>query len=360
MAKISTKYIAIVIAVILIGAAFAGGFYASQATNPNSNKKTVTVQDSADRYVEVPYPVESIVVLWNNPPEVIKALGAVDRIVGIDVATKADVDKGLYPELVNTPVIGSYDEPNYESIAKLNPDVVIMLSSYAPLPNEVQSQLSAFGIAVVALDFFRTDVYYREVATLGFMLGLDNKATELTTFLKNTTDMITERVSTIPDNQRKTVYFEGAADYGTYGGAGYGCGIPGMIVAGGGIDLYPEISAQYFEADPEDVAKRNPDFIFKGQSAGYYLTNNTQFETVRNSILARPELKQTTAVKNGDVYTISFDVSGGARKIFGPMFIAKTLYPELFKDFNPEDVLKEYIETYLGRPWQGVYLYPAV
>jgi iron complex transport system substrate-binding protein len=355
------KYLAIIIAAILIISAFVGGYYASQAgANSPNGKQTVTVQDSADRYVEVPYPVESIVVLWNNPPEVIKALGAVDRIVGIDAATKADVDKGLYPELVNTPVIGTYDEPNYEAIAKLDPDVVIMLSSNSPLPSEVASQLSSFGIAVVGLDFFRTDVYYREVATLGFMLNLEDKASELTSFLKETTDMITERVSTLSQDKLKTVYFEGAAEYGTYGGAGYGCGIPGMIVAGGGIDLYPEISAQYFEADPEDVAQRNPDFIFKGQSAGYYLTNNTQFETVRNTILARPELAHTTAVKNGDVYTISFDVSGGARKIFGPMFIAKTLYPELFTDFNPEDVLHEYIETYLGRPWQGVYEYPAV
>mgnify|MGYP005852533691 CR=1 FL=1 len=360
MAKISTKYIAIVIAVSLIGAAFAGGYFASQAANPNSNKKTVTVQDSADRYVEVPYPVKSIVVLWNNPPEILKCLDAVDRIVGIDAATKADVDKGLYPELVDTPVIGSYDEPNYEAIAQLNPDVVIMTTSNSPLPSEVASQLSSFGIAVVGLDFYRTDVFYREVTTLGFMLNLEDKAADLTAFLKETTDMITERVNTIPDSERKTVYFEGAADYGTYGGAGYGCGIPGMIVAGGGIDLYPEISAQYFEADPEDVAQRNPDFIFKGQSAGYFLTNNTEFQVVRSAIVSRPELKQTTAVKNDDVYVLSFAVSGGARKIFGPMYIAKTLYPELFTDFNPDLVLKEYLEDYRGLQWQGVYQYPAV
>jgi iron complex transport system substrate-binding protein len=356
---IKTKYLAVLISVILVVSAFVGGYYASQATANTEQKKTVTIQDSADRYVEVPYPVEKIVVLWNNPPEVIKALGAIDRIVGIDEATKADVAKGYYPELVNTPVIGSRDEPNYEAIANLHPDVVITTSSSAPLPSEVQEHLSSFGITVVGLDFFRTDVYYREVKTLGFMLGLDNKAAELTVFLKNTTDMVTQRVSTIPDEQRKTVYFEGAADYGTYGGAGYGCGIPGMIRAGGGIDIYPTVSAQYFETDPETVAEKNPDFIFKGQSAGYYLTNTTQFETVRNTILARPELSQTKAIKNGDVYTISFDVSGGARKIFGPMYIAKTLYPDLFKDFNPDQVLQQYLETYLGRSWQGVYEYPA-
>lgn len=359
MAKISKTTLIIIISIILIVSAFAGGFLASQATAGTANKNTVTVQDSADRYVEVPYPVESIVVLWDNPTEVVAALGAVDRIVGIDTATKDDVDAGLYPALTNVEVIGSYDEPNYEKIAELNPDVVIMLSSYAPLPDEVASQLEPFGIAVVALDFYRTDVYFREVTTLGFMLGLDDKATQYTNFLKDTTDMVNEKLSTLSDSERKTVYFEGAADYGTYGGAGYGCGIPGMIIAGGGVDLYPEIIAESFEVDPEDVAMRNPDVIMKGQSAGYFLTDDTQFKEVYNTIVNRPELAGTTAVKNGDVYVVSFDVTGGARKIFGPMYIAKTLYPELFADFNPDVVLQEYLENYLGRDWQGVYLYTA-
>lgn len=136
--KNSAKYFSVVIAVVLICAAFAGGYFISQTTANQSTQKTVTVLDSANRYVTVNYPVEKIVVLWNNPTEELKALGAIDRIVGIDTETKAQVDQGLYPELANTPVVGSSDEPNYEEIGKLKPDVVIMLSSYPPLPDEVQ------------------------------------------------------------------------------------------------------------------------------------------------------------------------------------------------------------------------------
>ena len=112
-----------------------------EVDNSMDYKESVTIQDSADRYVEVSYPVERIVVLWDNPTEVLKALGAADRTVGIDIATKNWVDKGLYPELKDIPVVGSWDEPNYEKIAELEPDAVIMLSSYPPLPDEVQKQL---------------------------------------------------------------------------------------------------------------------------------------------------------------------------------------------------------------------------
>lgn len=325
----------------------------------DNERKTVTVQDSADRYVEVPYPIERIVVLWDNPTEVVQALGAIERIVGIDVATKDLVNQGLYPELQDIPVVGSWDEPNYEIIAGLEPDVVIMLSSYPPLPDEVQKQLEPFGIAVVGLDFYRTEVYFREVTTLGFMLGLEERAADYIAFYKETLDMIASRLGEIPDSERKLVYFEAAADYRTYGGGGYGAGIPDMVRAGGGIDLYPEITAVTFEVDPEDIGNRNPDVIFKGQPAGYFITDESDFKSIRDSIAARPELAGTKAVTNGDVYVISFDVTGGARKIFGPMFLAKILYPDRFTDLDPEAILREYLETYLGRSWQGLYVYPG-
>jgi len=203
-------------------------------------------------------------------------------------------------------------------------------------------------------------VYFREVATLGFILGLEEEAAGYSSFYRDILDMISSRISEIPEEERKLVYFEAAADYKTYGGAGYGCGVPAMIRAGGGIDLYPEITSQAFEADPEDIAQRNPDFIFKGQTEGYFLTDDTLFKSVHDSIISRPELAGTKAVANGDVYVISFDVTGGARKIFGPMFLAKILYPDRFADFDPESVLKEYLETYLGRTWKGVYVYPGL
>ena len=359
--KSVNKTIIIVAIIGLVIASFGGGYVLSQqsASTKTSQKQTITVQDSADRYVEVPFPVESVVVLWDNPAEELKALGAIDRIVGIDTATKAEVDEGLYPELQNIPVVGSWDEPNYEAIAELKPDVVIMLSSYAPYPDEVQEQLSSFDIAVVGLDFYRTDVFEREIKTLGFMLDLEDEADGYLAFFQDTMEMISERLSDLSDADKKTVYFEAAADYVSYGGADYGAGIPGMIRQGGGIDLYPEISPYTFEVDPEDVAQRNPDVIIKGQPVGYFLTNETEFEAIYNSLLSRTELSGTTAVTTDNVYVLSFDVTGGARKMFGPMFLAKMMYPELFEDFNPELELKEYLETYLGRTWQGVYVYPG-
>ncbi|MCW4023247.1 MAG: ABC transporter substrate-binding protein [Candidatus Bathyarchaeota archaeon] len=362
--KTGNKIIVLVAIICVAVASFGGGYIFSQPNTtvdiPSEEKQTVTVQDTADRYVEVPYPVETIVVLWTTPTEELKALGAIDRIVGIDANSKANVDKGLYPELENVAVVGSYDEPNYEAIAELDPDVVIMLSSYAPYPDEVQEQLDPFGIAVVALDFYRTEVFYRELRTLGFMLDLETETEDYIAFFQDKVDMINERIADLTDENKKTVYFEAAADYMSYGGADYGCGIPLMITSLGGRYIYPELSPYTFEIDPEDLAQRNPDVIIKLHNDGYFLTNTTEFETTYNAMVSRPELQSTTAVTTDNVYVISVDVTGGARKLIGAMFIPKLLYPELFEDFDPMQLLQDYMETYLDRPWQGEYLYPAI
>lgn len=329
------------------------------ASDLGNNSDTITVIDSAGRSVEVPFPVESVVVLWSNPAKEMRALGAVDRIVGMDQSTKDEVDKGTLPELSDVTVVGTQEEPNYEKIAELKPDVVIALSAgYPPEPDEIQSKLEPFGIPAVGLDFYRTEVWFDEVEKLGRMLDKEAEAQEYMDFFQGYFDQINETLATIPPEERKNVYFEGAKRYQTYGGAGYGSGIPNMVRAAGGKDLYPDREELAFEVNPEDVAQRNPDVIFKGTSLGFKAQNDTEFKALREEIMSRPELASTNAVENGQVYVISFDVAGGAGKKFGPVYLARALYPEKFQELDPLAFYKEYLEKFQGLEYQGVYFYP--
>lgn len=321
---------------------------------------SITVFDSAGRTVELPYPIQKVVVLWSNPAEEMIVLGAEDRIIGVDKSAKDKADSGIYPSLKGIPSVGSNDEPNYEKIAELKPDVVIMLSSYPPLPDEVAAKLEPFGIPVVALDFYRVEVWSDEILVLGSMLGLEEKADAFLSFMNNPQAMITERISVIPEQDRPTVYFEGAKDYQSYGGAGYGGGLPGVIRAVGAKYLFNDREEVSFDADPEEVASRNPDVILKGVSLGYSEQNTTGFAEIYDTVMAREELQSTTAIKEHKVWVISWDVAGGARKKFGPMFIAKMLYPDMFADFNPSEYYNRYLTEYLKIPAKGVVIYPAI
>jgi len=329
------------------------------ASDTNGTSKTITIVDSANRTVEVPYPVESVVVLWSNPAKEMRAIGAVERIIGMDQSTKDEVDKGTLPELANVPVVGTQEEPNYEKIAELKPDVVICLSAgYPPEPDEIQTKLEPFGIKVVGLDFYRTEVWFDEIEKLGMILDKEYEAAEYADFFHRYYSQIDEVVASIPDGEKKSVYFEGDKRYQTYGGAGYGSGIPNMVRAAGGRDLYPEREEMAFEVNPEDVAQRNPDVIFKGTTLGWNAKNDIEFKNLRDEIMNRTELASTKAVENGQVYVISFDVAGGAGKKFGPVFLAKTLYPEKFPLLDPMAFYREYLEKFQGLEYEGVYIYP--
>lgn len=351
----------IVLSILALNLAFTGCVSQSAPEGPEmgGEEKLITVQDSAGRYVEVRQPIESVVILWPNPAEELRSLGAADRIVGIDTETRKKVDSGFFPELEDVPVVGSWDEPDYEKIAELNPDVVIMLSSYPPLPDEVQEKLAPFGIAVVGLDFYRVEDWEREVRTLGFMLDAEEETDKYIHFFTDEWALVKERTGEVSDGEKKKVYFEGLETYQSYGGADYGCGIPGMVRAAGGIDLFPELSAYAFEVDPEEVANRNPDIIIKGTSEGYFANGSAEFEAVRKELAGRPELAGTNAAVNGDVYVISWDISAGARKKFGPMFLAKALYPEKFEDYDPDLIIRQYLEEYQGMKPEGTYFYPG-
>jgi iron complex transport system substrate-binding protein len=336
--------------------------FVEASSENSSDRSTITIIDSSGRTVKLPYPIESVVALNSNVPEEMIALGASDKISGIDIDAKKKVDLGLYSQLKDVPVIGSYDDPNYELIAQLKPDVVIQWTSWPPLPDEVAQKLEPFGIPVVALDLYRMEIYTSEVELLGKMLGKEEKAREYISFILDQYDAINETLLQIQESDRKTVYFEGVNYYETYGGADYGCGVPGMIRAGGGKDLYSDQKPYYFTANPEDVAKRNPDIIFKGISdpQGYFMENDSILKDLSNNVSGRVELANTNAVKDGHVYAVSFDATAGLRKKFGPLFIAKALYPEKFQDLDPEAFLLKYLEDYLGISPQGHYIYPPL
>ena len=44
----------------------------------------------------------------------------------------------------------------------------------------------------------------------------------------------------------------------------------------------------------------------------------------------------------------------------GTAYMAKILYPELFKDVDPEAILKEYFDKWQGIPYLVVYIYPSL
>ena len=86
---------------------------------------------------------------------------------------------------------------------------------------------------------------------------------------------------------------------------------------------------------------------------------------IRDEINGRPELQNTSAVKAGEVYVITWDSTRGAARFYFCLgYLAKLFHPQLFEDLDPRGTYQEYLSTYQGLDLdltsQGVFAYPEV
>ena len=118
----------------LVGAAILVGGWAQAAG-------TVSVTDSRGVKVELAQPPQRIVSLLPSLTESVCALGACNRLVGVDRYSN-------WPAHVKTvPMVGGGLDPNIESIVALKPDVVL-----ASVASRAVGRMEALGLKVVALE----------------------------------------------------------------------------------------------------------------------------------------------------------------------------------------------------------------
>ncbi|TLM72406.1 MAG: ABC transporter substrate-binding protein, partial [Actinobacteria bacterium] len=122
----------------------------------------VTITDDASRTVTVPAKPERVVSLAPANTEIVCALGAIDRLVG--VTTFCDYP----PEVAEIAKVGDFAQPNVEAIAAADPDVVFATSG---VQADVVSKLEEAGAVVVVVDPQSLEGLYRSVVDVAVVLG---------------------------------------------------------------------------------------------------------------------------------------------------------------------------------------------
>lgn len=121
------------------------------------------------------------------------------------------------------------------------------------------------------------------------------------------------------------------------------------------------------DVDPEFVVIENPKFIFKGVSSwdsGYDVDDPTKMAAYHEQVTNRTELANVDAVKDNNVYGMSFWVlSGAGNNIIGTAYLAKLFHPDLFKDIDPEVIHQEYVDKFCRIDYDveknGTFVYPS-
>ena len=310
---------------------------------------SIVIEDAFGREISVDLPVQRIVVLNSDVLEVLRSLGAQNLVKG--VYSEIVKDDAFFPEFLDRPKVGSWKNANAELIADLNPCIVI---AYENNPGtELEKQLSPFGIQVIRLNFYKLGTIVKEVTTLGRIIGREQQAQVLAAWYREKLDDIRKRLG--PVKEKPLVYVESYSDFHT---AGPGSGGHDMCVYAGGKNLADVFKVPYSEVTSEWVISKQPEVIFKTTAwgNGFERKDGAFFNTVRNKIISRPSWNLIKAVKKGRVHVLDSGIWTGPRAVIGVAYMTKYIYPDLFFDLDPELIHKEYLESFQGVPWKGVYV----
>lgn len=316
----------------------------------------VTFVDDLGRSISVKTPVRRLVVFNRYNVEFVRAVAGTDPIVGIDAGTAKE--RAYWPTLRDVAIVGQgQSTPNYDAVANLAPDLVIIPRNGAWA--EAERLLTPLGIPVAVVTAWDVLKHDQNAALLGQIFDKPKEAEALAAFYRHWRNVLEERLKGVT---RKRVYLEEIGDYRTLLP---GSGWHDMIEMGGGLNVFRDVTisagnaargtSQGFTVDPEDVIGRQPDVIIKLQPGQYAPHPRAFSRTVLERMAQRPGFQTIPAVRDGQIYHISYYLAGGSSKIIGALQVAKWLYPERFTDIDPEDVMAQWLTRFQHVPAQYGY-----
>lgn len=307
----------------------------------------VEITDAIGRTVEVSKNVDSIVSLNPDVTRILVALGAGDKIVGVEkTAIGCPVLNKVFPQIGALPDVGSIagGTLSLEKIATLNPDVVFISSLYPETVNKIQQDL---GIPCICTrgSARKIDDFLNDIHVIGITIGKETEANELVGVIQNEMNHINETVSTVPADQRKRVLYIGPPFTKDMLRVIYNRHL--CVYTAGGINVAFTSENVSGAVGPwrtvslEQIIEWDPDIIF---IHGLSLLSP-------EDVTSNPDWGKLKAVKDGQVYKV-FAVSTGydpCMLVLATMQMAKIMYPEKF-DFDFQKWAEGICQDIYGEP----------
>jgi iron complex transport system substrate-binding protein len=321
-----------------------------EATQP-PQAAGIAVTDALDRTVEFPALPQRIVVAGKSTLTIIDTMylfpEARDRVIGLSVGKQpvGDFLSLVDPEFDQKKILEPETGP--EQIAPLKPDVVVMRSMMA---GTLGSGLEQIGIPVVYVDLETTDQYFRDVATLGQLLGDEQRAGEIAAFYHARLDSIAQQQGQLPEGQEPSVLL---VQYSEQGGE-VALNVPSTswlqtaeVEMAGGDPVWREASqgGGWTVVNFEQIAAWNPDKILV---VSYSSDSAAVVEQLRND----DQWRGLKAVRSGQIYGFPGDIFSwdqpDPRWILGISWLASKIQPDRFPGSNTEQQAMEFFVHMYG------------
>jgi iron complex transport system substrate-binding protein len=265
-------------------------------------------------------PPRRIVSLAPSNTEILFAIEAGDKVVGVTRYCNYPYNFTAWIEAGNMTSIGSYYNPTIEPIVALEPDLI--LSTQKSL--ESTENLRNLGYNVLVLAPKNVSDVLDNIILVGKATDNYNEAVAIESELRQRIDTITNQAADATSTPK--VYNEVWAD--PLKAAGPETFIDELITLAGGMNIFHDATTDYPNISYEEVVEKDPDvMVFPGE----YMGVEHYFEDI-DPIKDRPGWDIISAVQNDRIYEINSDLISRAspRLAEALEILAKMIHPEIF------------------------------
>ena len=312
-------------------------------TEESTSEDKIVIEDQLGKTIELDgIPQRVATTIMPFPYIFYAVVGNNDNLVGCNpssmIAYENSALKYMYPELKNadTSFVDTSFVVNVEELLKLNPDVVFQWNY---MDDEI-AKMEEAGIKVVALQYGTLDDLETWIRIIGKMFQKEDRAEELITYFNENVDEVTEKISTLSEDDYSNILIlsDNLKVTGT-GFANY------WVEKSGAINPAKDLSGEALNVNMEQIYEWNPSIIYIGN-----FTELQPSDLIDNKLEGQ-DWSVVDAVQNKQVYKIPI---GGYRwdppGIETPLMVkwlAKIQHPELFEDMDMyEEVSKFYKDVY--------------
>ncbi len=275
----------------------------------------LVVSDDLGRNISIPHEPRRIVSLIPSATELVFAVGAGDRVVGV---TRFD---DYPPELVNRVeqgtvlAVGGGLDPSIEAIIDLDPDI-ILIGGRGHLGSKPIVRLEKLGFTIISLRPDNIEGILKNLELLGRITGNVEESKRVVRSMQDTLDFVESKTKDAP---KVRVYVENWHD--PIFSVGRGTLQHEMIERSGGINIFSDIEGSR-QVNLEAIITKNPDII---------ISFNDQIDL--DAIKDRPGWGVINAIRDGKIYQLTAKEASPNPRIAASLEqVARIIHPELFEN----------------------------
>jgi iron complex transport system substrate-binding protein len=293
-----------------IGALALGSVPGMVPTRARGENASITVTDALGRRVHLPAPPQRIVSIFASNTELLHALGATERIVGIEAFTRypPDIHEGRV-------IVGGRLGFSAETIARLEPDLVIMTPA-RQAANTLLRPMEIIGVPVVVLLHRDLEQIFANLRLLGQVLGDPLHARAVILRLTRRLDRVASGLEGV---HRPRVYVEtGQNDRGNFSTLRRGTYSHDALHLAGGDNVFADLQ-NITQVSGEAVIAADPEVILVTRRDGDV-----------GSVQRRTGWHRISAVRHGRVHAVPRELLliPGPRIVDGVETMAALLHPQ--------------------------------